>query len=137
VCGNGAVEAGEDCDDGNTRDGDGCTAACRREPQPTTKFVIPSVLQGLRTSGETQISPDTSTQNRMLRDGVTHTSGSVKVCIATDGSVASVKLLASTRYGGYDAMLLAAVRDWRYRPYMLGGTPVPACSVVTFNYTIK
>lgn len=28
VCGNGTVEVGETCDDGNTTDGDGCTAVC-------------------------------------------------------------------------------------------------------------
>src|SRR5687768_13856033 len=31
VCGNGALEMGEACDDGNTTDGDGCDAMCRRE----------------------------------------------------------------------------------------------------------
>jgi len=31
VCGNGAVEAGETCDDGNTTGGDGCSAMCRLE----------------------------------------------------------------------------------------------------------
>lgn len=30
VCGNGIPEGGEDCDDGNTRDGDTCSAGCRR-----------------------------------------------------------------------------------------------------------
>jgi cysteine-rich repeat protein len=28
VCGNGVVEAGEQCDDGNTKDGDGCSSTC-------------------------------------------------------------------------------------------------------------
>jgi len=32
VCGNGEVEAGEDCDDGNTADGDCCSSACLFEP---------------------------------------------------------------------------------------------------------
>jgi cysteine-rich repeat protein len=31
VCGNGAVEAGEQCDDGNTTSGDGCSATCQNE----------------------------------------------------------------------------------------------------------
>ena len=31
-CGNGVVERGEQCDDGNTTAGDGCDAACRVEP---------------------------------------------------------------------------------------------------------
>jgi cysteine-rich repeat protein len=32
VCGNGIVETGEQCDDGNTVDGDCCSAACQAEP---------------------------------------------------------------------------------------------------------
>lgn len=32
VCGNGVVEAGEQCDDGNTTGGDGCNSACQLEP---------------------------------------------------------------------------------------------------------
>lgn len=31
VCGNGALEAGEQCDDGNTSDGDGCDSSCNLE----------------------------------------------------------------------------------------------------------
>lgn len=31
-CGNGAVEPGEQCDDGNHVDGDGCDYACQLEP---------------------------------------------------------------------------------------------------------
>ena len=31
TCGNGIVTAGEECDDGNTVDGDGCSATCRRQ----------------------------------------------------------------------------------------------------------
>ncbi len=29
LCGNGTIDPGEECDDGNTTDGDGCTADCR------------------------------------------------------------------------------------------------------------
>ncbi|MDD5469881.1 MAG: DUF4215 domain-containing protein, partial [Candidatus Peribacteraceae bacterium] len=31
VCGNGKVETGEECDDGNTQDGDGCSSVCKKE----------------------------------------------------------------------------------------------------------
>jgi fibro-slime domain-containing protein len=31
VCGNGNVEAGEECDDGNTVSGDGCSSTCKKE----------------------------------------------------------------------------------------------------------
>jgi cysteine-rich repeat protein len=32
VCGNGIVEAGEQCDDGNAAGGDCCSSACQSEP---------------------------------------------------------------------------------------------------------
>ncbi len=32
VCGNGIIEGGEECDDGDTVDGDGCSASCTVEP---------------------------------------------------------------------------------------------------------
>lgn len=35
VCGNGVVETGEECDDGGTADGDGCSATCRSETPGT------------------------------------------------------------------------------------------------------
>ena len=37
VCGNGAREPGEQCDDSNTAPGDGCDAACRLEPAAETE----------------------------------------------------------------------------------------------------
>ncbi len=51
VCGNNVVEAGEQCDDGNTANGDGCSAACTIEggggpggpPPDTTPPVITNV----------------------------------------------------------------------------------------------
>jgi cysteine-rich repeat protein len=35
VCGNGMLETGEQCDDGNVINGDGCSAACQTEPEPS------------------------------------------------------------------------------------------------------
>ncbi|MDH3486150.1 MAG: C25 family cysteine peptidase, partial [Myxococcales bacterium] len=35
ICGNGAVAMPEECDDGNTADGDGCSATCTLESPPT------------------------------------------------------------------------------------------------------
>jgi TonB family protein len=138
VCGNGSLEAGEQCDDGNTASSDGCSSTCRIELKPKpTPVLAPSVLQGLRLSGETQVHPSSATQTMMMRDGASRVAGAVKLCISTDGGVASASTLLSTKYRDYDAALLLAVRGWRYRPYTVNGTPVPACSSVTFIYTIK
>lgn len=139
VCGNGALEAGEQCDDGNQIDGDGCAATCRTEPpRPVaTRVITANVLQALRISGETQLHPDASTQNRMVRDGVAATRATVSLCIAPDGAVGSVKLVVSTRYDAYDRAILEAVGQWRYRPFLVDGVPVRACSAVSFVYRIE
>src|SRR5688572_27098565 len=34
VCGDGVVDEGEQCDDGNAAAGDGCSSACRAEVEP-------------------------------------------------------------------------------------------------------
>jgi cysteine-rich repeat protein len=137
VCGNGARETGEQCDDGNTAPGDGCSATCALEPAPRPRLatVAPSVLSALRISGETQIQPSSSTQSQMLRDGADRVRGSVKLCIGTDGAITSTALVASTKYADYDDHLLAAVRSWRYQPYTVNGAAVPACSIVSFIFT--
>ncbi len=43
VCGNGVVERGEECDDGNTTAGDGCSATCQLENTSAICAGVPSV----------------------------------------------------------------------------------------------
>lgn len=135
VCGNGVIEAGEQCDDGNTAGGDGCSATCRIIVKPAV--VAPATLQALRISGETQLHPGGVTQNQMARDGRSRVESVITLCVATSGAVTSATQRSSTGYAEYDQRLLAAVRDWRYRPYMVNGAPVPVCSVVKFVYTVN
>lgn len=40
-CGNGTVETGEECDDSNQADGDGCSAMCQREDVPDAGVDVP------------------------------------------------------------------------------------------------
>jgi cysteine-rich repeat protein len=40
VCGNGRVETGEACDDGNRTNGDGCSASCQRESDASLPLLI-------------------------------------------------------------------------------------------------
>jgi TonB family protein len=137
VCGDRSVDISEQCDDGNTASGDGCSSTCRIEPRPVPGFIAPKVLQGLRISGETQVHPSTSTQHQMMRNDHREVTGVVRLCLATSGSVASASMQRSTTYPDYDETILTAVRRWRYQPYTVNGTPVPACSTVTFLYSIR
>ena len=141
VCGDGALDGSEQCDDGNTASGDGCSSSCRLEALPPPppvqpKVLPPQVLKALRISGETQVHPSTSTQSMMMRARDTSVHGSILLCIGTDGRVASASLSRSTGYSDYDQALVSAVRGWRYQPYRLNDVAVPACSTVTFAYSM-
>ena len=60
-CGNGALDPGEQCDDGNTRGGDACPASCEFPPPPTpiaTTTAGPS--GGGNTAGGTTATPGTT-----------------------------------------------------------------------------
>jgi TonB family protein len=133
VCGNSVVETGEQCDDGNASAR--CTSSCRIIVKPIG--IAPTTLQALRISGETQLHPSAVTQNQMAREDRRRVEGTVNLCVGASGDVTSTTLRASTGYPDYDRSLLAAVRDWRYRPYTVNGTAVPVCSVVKFIYTIN
>jgi cysteine-rich repeat protein len=130
ACGDGTKDAGEECDDGNTVDGDRCSRACRVE----VRQVPPRVIDGLRVSGEAQILPPSTVQTQMARDGVVRAVGVFKVCLDTVGRVEQVRQLRSTGFPDYDQRLDAGIRQWRYRPYEVDGRAVPACGTVQFVY---
>lgn len=52
-CGNGAVDRGEACDDGNTASGDGCSPQCQQEaaPAPAAAVAAPAVVAGGEDTG--------------------------------------------------------------------------------------
>jgi serine/threonine protein kinase len=55
-----------------------------------------------------------------------------KVCITATGRVADVAVVTKLeRRTSND--LIAALRDWAYKPYLQAGVAVPACFVVTFR----
>lgn len=71
VCGNGAVQGLEQCDDGNTAGGDGCSATCRREPgaftaQALSVDPVPGITfdgNGVLEPGESNVSVRPSWRN--------------------------------------------------------------------------
>jgi TonB family protein len=131
-CGNGKVEAGEECDDGNRTAGDGCSASCRTDKE---RIVIARLVEGHRIEGNPQIAPPDTVKQAMVRSGLDSLTGAVKMCLDKDGNVRSLRVLRSTGYSEYDQRLLGGMRSWRYRPYTLdSGAAVSVCTVVTFIY---
>jgi protein TonB len=108
-----------------------------RPPPVKVHAVTPRILRALRTSGKTAIHPPRDVFQQMHRAGDLKTSASILVCLAADGAVSSVTLTRSTRYPAYDEAITGAARRWRYKPYTVNGTPVPACGMVTFVYEMK
>jgi cysteine-rich repeat protein len=51
VCGNGVIEMGEQCDDGNTNDGDGCSSHCQVECMGLGLYLDPMTFHCYRVVG--------------------------------------------------------------------------------------
>ena len=105
-------------------------------PPPPT-LVAPSVVEGLRISGNAQIQPSAEVTNSMQRDGKRKLHGSFKLCLDASGDVTSVSTIAATGYAAYDDALRAGVHSWRYKPYEIGGHAVPVCGMVTFVFQLQ
>jgi protein TonB len=59
----------------------------------------------------------------------------VEAVIGIDGRVTDARVLRSAPL--LDEAALTAVRQWRYRPTLLGGVPVAVVLTVTVNFTLK
>lgn len=97
-------------------------------------IVPPADLEAQRLTGERNIIPDDATMRAIARAGKTRLLVPLKVCLDRTGRVDKVKLLESSGFPAYDERLVAGVARWTYRPYLIGGQPVPVCSIVQFVY---
>jgi TonB family protein len=135
VCGNRIVEPGEQCDDGNTRNGDGCSSTCVKEVVARSPVTIePRALHDLQVSGDTNVLASKLTRDSMIRNHVNSLRAVVKLCVDTTGLVTDSTMVERSGYTEYDSKLVEVVREWRYRPYLINSTPAPVCSTVEFIY---
>ncbi|MEZ4366663.1 MAG: hypothetical protein R2939_10305 [Kofleriaceae bacterium] len=133
--GGGGCVPGLGCDDGAAPLPQPVIAPPATPPPPAV--IPPSLISALRISGDTHIVPDGADLTALARTGTGKATGLVRLCLDPRGAVADVALVRSTGLPGYDARLLAGVRTWRYRPYVLDGAAVPACSTVSFVFALK
>lgn len=124
----------ENCGDGS---GSAKVPEKKVEEHHDDLVVPPSVIRGMRISGETQLHPSDLDKTAMSRDGKERVTASFKTCVNPAGAVASVAMIKSSGYPAYDQEIAAAMRAWRYRPYVIGSQAVMACGIVTFVYQIK
>lgn len=91
-------------------------------------------LEQLRLSGQTQIEPSTSERLLMEQCGVSRLVVSLKVCMDAAGVPSGTELVSASRLPDYEARLIAAVSQWRYRPYVAESRPSAVCGPVTFAF---
>ncbi len=113
VCGNGVLDGDEDCDDGNTAAGDGCSPTCKLEPvDPVVDFCsyIPLKLDPTGTTFSTSLTSSTASltdhhRPRQWRNGC---SPYILGKDATFRVVSSINgYLTATVSGTFDTMLYA------------------------------
>jgi hypothetical protein len=97
---------------------------------------LPSEVLGKRLAGETQLRPSARNRGLLAAAGIRRVVVAFQYCIDESGAVMSVGRIRSSGLLEYDAQIEAAMKQWRYRPYVeAGGTAAPVCSSVTFVYS--
>jgi len=87
-----------------------------------------------RISGERAVQPSHRDRLRLMQSASGPITGSYWYCFDTTGNVIDVGTVVPTGLPDYDARLRAAIAKWKFRPYVLDGTPRTGCSAITFIY---
>lgn len=110
-------------------------------PQPSpivgtqAQIVPPFALAAYQLSGEKNIFPDDVTKDEISRSGKTRLMIPVKLCLDAAGRITEVKIVGNgSGFPAYDATIMAGIRTWTYRPYLLDGVAAPVCTIVQFVY---
>ena len=98
------------------------------QPGPETLHVSQGVSQGLLITKVAPVYPARAMQ--------THVQGSVQLLatISKDGDITNIKLLSGETVLAKAAM--DAVKQWKYRPYLLDGEPLDIQTQITVNFTL-
>lgn len=109
--------------------------AARRDLADALPTISPAALEALRIAGDPHgdLDPD-----QLAKLQHTPTAGPVsaawlKLCLDTSGKVTSVHPRQATSLEAA-RVFTAAVGTWRFRPFIAGGHPLPACSMVELVY---
>ena len=98
-------------------------------------MVPPSLLEGRRIKGSIMIAPDDEDKIAMIEHGVSRVIYSSKLCIDANGAIASLTMLRSSGFPGYDEKIHKQITTtWQYSPFMINCKPQPICTSVTIIY---
>ena len=103
-------------------------AASSESNQPRVR-IPPSVSTALLISKVLPVYPPTAQQARIQGEVVLH------AAISRDGTVESLREIS-----GHPFLIPAAidaVKQWRYKPYMLNGKPMAVATEISVNFVLK
>lgn len=122
------------------------TVACASKPSPQPPGQRPRVapklapsnrLEPLRIKGRRLIAPSKRVRLILAARGesTSRLRATAQLCLSRRGIPYRVRMLASSGFTSYDNRIRDSLYAWRYRPYLVNGTPQPVCTWVTFVFT--
>jgi protein TonB len=99
------------------------------QPQPKRVRVSQGVLQGMIVTRVQPRYPKDAKKARIQGPVV------MQAIIGTNGDVTDLRLVSGHPLLAPAAM--DAVKQWKYRPYMLNGAPIEVETTITFNFTLS
>src|SRR5262249_39882921 len=106
-------------------------------PSGSVKKIPPGDLEALRISGDKSPALPGNIKAIARRDGVKRILLAVEVCVGVEGQVSSAKMLKSSDYDEANDAVLAAIRKWRFRPYLTDGAPNAVCTGIVLPYAVE
>jgi periplasmic protein TonB len=104
--------------------------AIPKQATPQRVRVSAGVTQGLKIKNVTPVYPQMAKIARVQGPVV------LAAIIGKDGSIQNLRVL-STASPLLNQSAIDAVREWRYRPYILNGEPVEVDTQITVNFTLS
>ena len=109
----------------------GVTSGAALNQAPKALSVNESAMEGNILSRKNPVYPAEAKANRDTLDG----SVVLSVFISKEGIPVKVFVKQSLR-ADYDQSAMDAVREWRWKPYLLNGDPTAVKTTITVNYTM-
>jgi hypothetical protein len=102
---------------------------------PDLPSITNDALESLRLEGDRNATISADDAKRIAPPGSsspTHTEH-LRLCLTETGELGSVAPATTTTVASAAAFTFIA-RTWKFRPFLVGGTPMPVCSIVGFQY---
>jgi len=105
---------------------------------PAKPKLVPAVeLEKYRIAGDRRPSLPAGAIRIAMRDRVERFNVGVSLCLSDKGEPTTVKLIKPSVYDDANEKILADVRKWRFKPYLINGQAAPVCTGLLFIYQLE